>query len=102
VKKVTKEPTAKQNTNQSKGVILNGRFVHRDIDADSAVWLAAWDSEEMILKLAEYFALQDTALFALPFDAESAQSVMDDMPRFPQSLRDGLQVPKEGQDGTGN
>ncbi|MBN2528286.1 MAG: hypothetical protein JXR76_17975 [Deltaproteobacteria bacterium] len=98
---MTEQPIAKQKINKSKGVILNGRFVHRDIDADSATWVAAWDAEEMILKLAEYFALNDTGMFTLPLDAESAQ-LTDDMPRFQKSQRDGLQVPKEGQDGTGN
>ena len=100
--KVTKQRTAKKETKKTKAVILNGRFVHRDVDADMEAWSAAADTEKLIERLAEYFALDDAIFITSPFDAENANPMKDDMPRFQQSHRDGLQLPMEGQDGTGN
>jgi len=102
---VTKQQTLHDSRENSSGVILNGRFVHRDTANSADSWIPCLDSDEMIARLAEYFAITQTDVFALSeFDgAENTLSaIVDDLPRFQQSSRDGLQVPKEGKDGTGN
>jgi len=102
---VTKQNTLKDSRHSGTGVILNDRFVHRESVSPGNSWAPFLDSDEMIERLAEYFAITQTDVFALS-DSDPAETVMpaivDDMPRFQQSARDGLHVPKEGKDGTGN
>jgi len=86
-------------------VLLNERFVRRDTanSADSRIPLP--DSDEMFERLAEYFAITQFDLFALSDSIaadELGPAIVDDLPRFRQLQRDGLHVPKEGKDGTGN
>ena len=99
---MTEQQITKRAKKQNTGVVLNERFVHRDniIQADHLMFMA--EPDDIIARLAEHFALNETALSSLPEGAPDAVPTIDDMPRFQHSIRDGLQVPKEGKDGTGN
>ena len=99
---MTEQQTVKNDRKKNSGVFLNDRFVHRDNIIQSDGFIHMSDPDEIMARLADYFALTQTELFSLPDSASEATSTLDDMPRFPQSHRDGLQVPKEGKDGTGN
>ncbi|MBN2341408.1 MAG: hypothetical protein JXX29_08425 [Deltaproteobacteria bacterium] len=100
---MTEEQTLKRKEEQNPGVILSERFLHRvDSNADEN-WFMFADADQILNRLAEHFAL-------VPFNLDDFNSIFsdgqvtikEDMPRFQQSQRDGLHVPKEGQDGTGN
>ena len=100
---MTEQQIAKKENRTESGdirhdatVILNDRFVHRDNSGcpDNNIFLAEPDA--VIAHLAAHFMLNKLNSCALPDGIADAESTMDDMPRFQQSLRDGLQVPKEG------
>lgn len=100
--KVTEQQLIECETDKQSGVILNERFVHRDVILDPVNLFFLEDPDALIARLAEHFVLNQKELFHLPAMTSDAGQMIDDMPRFQQSQRDGLQVPKEGQDGTGN
>ena len=99
---MTEQQTVKNQKKKHSGVILNDRFVHRDNVIQYDSWTFISDPDEIIARLAEYFSLNQEALLSLPDSASDATPTSDVMPRFPKSHRDGLQVPKEGKNGTGN
>ncbi|MBN2715526.1 MAG: hypothetical protein JXX14_06700 [Deltaproteobacteria bacterium] len=102
---MTKQQTLKEKKQDSSGVFLNERFVHRHTADSADSWNAIPDSDEIFERLAEYFAITQFDVFALSDSIaadELRPAIVDDLPRFRQLQRDGLQVPKEGKDGTGN
>jgi hypothetical protein len=92
--KVTEHQLAKKEKQAKPGVILKERFVRREKQHSPDGDILLPEPDEIIAHLAAHFTLNNLNSCVLPAGADDAES--DDMPRFQQSLRDGLQVPKEG------
>jgi hypothetical protein len=91
---VTETQLAKKENRKKADVVLKERFIRRDNREypGNSVFLA--DPDEIIAHLSAHFMLNRLNSCVLPAGVDDAES--DDLPRFQQSHRDGLQVPKEG------
>lgn len=99
---MTENQIEKTQKEQHPGIILTDRFVNRDPVSDIGNWFFLADADDILERLAEHFTLTAFDLDAFSASVTDHQQLLDDMPRFQTKLRDGLQIPKEGQDGTGN
>lgn len=105
---MTENQIRKSKTEQEQGVLLSDRFVHRDCVNDKMAYSYLFATpDEIFKKLTEHFMISelDASSVSLGQDVMHCHAngaTIEEMPRFQRLLRDGLQVPKEGNDGTGN